>query len=98
MRKIWCVGLVALAFGCSSPDESRVAGDVDAAGHAGEDGLGVMQGGSGGGGPKCTRVETISALAIERPEPFDVVIVADHSGSLSWSRDSLSAGLENLLA
>ncbi|HEY0462645.1 MAG TPA: hypothetical protein VGC79_00480 [Polyangiaceae bacterium] len=78
-----------------------MSGDVGSSGgtaRAGADGLGVVSGGSGGGGSKCTRVETISALAIERPEPFDVVIVADHSGSLSWSRDNLSAGLKNLLA
>src|SRR6185369_4286641 len=87
MRQYWCVGLMALGLGCGSPGQSEV-GDGNAAG-AGQ---------AGGSGPKCTRVETISALAIERPEPFDVVIVADHSGSLSWSRDSLSAGLKNLLA
>jgi len=98
MRHCIGVGLVALALGCSSPGESGVSGDIAGAGRSGGNGLDVMQGGNGGGGPKCTRVETISALAIERPEPFDVVIVADHSGSLSWSRDSLSAGLKNLLA
>jgi hypothetical protein len=36
-------------------------------------------------------------VTIARPVPFDVVIVADNSDSLSWSRDSLSAGLKNLL-
>jgi len=99
MRKYlggWC--LLSLLLGCSSPGESGVSGDVRFAGSAGGNGLDVGQSGYGGGGPKCTRVETISALAIERPEPFDVVIVADHSGSLSWSRDSLSAGLKNLLS
>jgi len=90
---------MALGLGCGSPGQSEVGdGNAAGAGQAGGSGLDVTQGGSGGGGPKCTRVETISALAIERPEPFDVVIVADHSGSLSWSRDSLSAGLKNLLA
>jgi len=99
MLKYFGVGLVGLALGCGSPAESGVSGDGDnAAGRSGGGDLGVMQGGSGGNGQKCTRVETISALAIERPEPFDVVIVADHSGSLSWSRDNLSAGLKNLLA
>jgi len=98
MRKYLCVGLIGLAFGCGSPGESNVSDIDNTAGRSGGGNLEVMQGGSGGGGQKCTRVETISALAIERPEPFDVVIVADHSGSLSWSRDSLSAGLKNLLA
>jgi hypothetical protein len=37
-------------------------------------------------------------VTIARPVPFDVVIVADNSDSLSWSRNSLSAGLENLLS
>jgi hypothetical protein len=90
--------LLTLVLGCSSAGESGVSGDLGFAGSSGGNGLGVSQGGYGGSGAKCTRVETISALAIERPEPFDVVIVADHSGSLSWSRDSLSAGLKNLLA
>ncbi|HET7538774.1 MAG TPA: hypothetical protein VFK05_02850 [Polyangiaceae bacterium] len=98
MRNLIAVGGVALLLGCSSPDQSKVSGDVGGGGRAGGDGLDVNQSGSGGAGTKCTRVETISAVAIERPEPFDVVIVADHSGSLSWSRDSLSAGLSNLLA
>jgi len=98
MRKYLCAGLVALQLGCSSAPESGVSGDLGSAGRSGGNGLDVSQSGSGGGGSKCTRVESISALAIERPEPFDVVIVADHSGSLSWSRDSLSAGLKNLLA
>src|SRR6187551_3997998 len=98
MRKYLCAGLVALQLGCSSAPESGVSGDLGSAGRSGGNGLDVSQSGSGGGGSKCTRVESISALAIERPEPFDVVIVADHSGSLSWSRDSLSAGLKNLLS
>jgi hypothetical protein len=89
---------LTLVLGCGSPGESSVSADGGFGGSSGGNGLDVSQGGYGGGGPKCTRVETISALAIERPEPFDVVIVADHSGSLSWSRDSLSAGLKNLLA
>jgi hypothetical protein len=96
MRNYFCAGFAALLLACGSPGESHV-GDGENAGRGGAGNLDVTQGGSGGG-PKCTRVETISALAIERPEPFDVVIVADHSGSLSWSRDSLSAGLKNLLA
>lgn len=97
MRKYFCVGLASLALACSSPGESTVE-SPGGAGSSGGSNLDVTQGGVGGGGPKCTRVESISALAIERPEPFDVVIVADHSGSLSWSRESLSAGLKNLLA
>ena len=46
----------------------------------------------------CVRSVNIRGVSIARPVPFDVVIVADNSDSLSWSRDSLSAGLKNLLA
>ena len=98
MRTYVGAGLVTLLLACSSAPESGVSDGFGGAGRAGGDGLEVSQSGNGGGGPKCTRVESISAVAIERPEPFDVVIVADHSGSLSWSRDSLSSGLKNLLA
>jgi hypothetical protein len=98
MRKYLGGCLVTLALGCGSTGESGVDGSNGFAGSSGANGLAVSQAGYGGGGPKCTRVQTISALAIERPEPFDVVIVADHSGSLSWSRDSLAAGLKNLLS
>jgi hypothetical protein len=48
--------------------------------------------------PACTRAESVAAITVLRPEPFDVVIVADNSGSISWSRDSLSQGLRNLLS
>jgi hypothetical protein len=46
----------------------------------------------------CQRTLNFKAVTISRPVPFDVVIVADNSDSVSWSRDKLSAGLENLLA
>ena len=46
----------------------------------------------------CSRSVSLRGVAIARPVPFDVVIVADNSDSLSWSRDSLSAGLKNLLS
>ena len=46
----------------------------------------------------CSRTVNLRDVTITRPVPFDVVIVADNSDSLSWSRDSLSAGLKNLLA
>jgi hypothetical protein len=46
----------------------------------------------------CHRSVNLRGVSITRPVPFDVVIVADNSDSLSWSRDSLSAGLKDLLA
>jgi hypothetical protein len=46
----------------------------------------------------CSRSVSLRGVTIAQPVPFDVVIVADNSDSLSWSRDSLSAGLRNLLS
>jgi hypothetical protein len=97
MRNFVTVSMLVLAFGCGAGTDS---GDTSGGGQGGKSGVALPQGGHGGGGdgtPKCTRVVSLSAVAIERPEPFDVIIVADHSGSLSWSRDSLSRGLSNLL-
>jgi len=39
----------------------------------------------------------LTAVKLGEPQPFDLVIVADHSQSLSWSRDELSSGLKTLL-
>ena len=46
----------------------------------------------------CSRSVNLRGVSITRPVPFDVVIVADNSDSLSWSRDNLSAGLKDLLS
>lgn len=46
----------------------------------------------------CSRSVNLRGITITRPVPFDVIIVADNTDSLSWSRDSLSSGLKNLLA
>jgi hypothetical protein len=55
----------------------------------------------GTGGPVrdagCERQVDLSVLTLGEPPPFDVVIVADHSDSLSWSRADLAAGLADLL-
>jgi len=53
--------------------------------------------GQGGEGPDCEREVTLQAVALGEPAPFDLVIVADHSMSLAWSRDELSRGLQDLL-
>jgi hypothetical protein len=104
MRNPFCASLLLLALGCGasgSEDSNGSGGQAAGLGGVGGNGVQLPQSGNGGaagGGPKCTRVVSLSALAIERPEPFDVVIVADHSGSLSWSRDNLSAGLKGLLS
>ena len=46
----------------------------------------------------CRRDVSLKAVTLGEPPPFDVVIVADNSDSLSWSRDDLSSGLSDLLA
>src|SRR5262252_6915161 len=43
----------------------------------------------------CRRDVSLKAVTFGKPPPFDVVIVADNSDSLSWSRDDLSSGLAN---
>lgn len=45
----------------------------------------------------CRRDVSLKAVTLGKPPPFDVVIVADNSDSLSWSRDDLSSGLSDLL-
>jgi len=55
-------------------------------------------GGAGGaGGDDCERDVSLTAVTLGAPAPFDLIIVADHSQSLAWSRDELSAGLKGLL-
>lgn len=46
----------------------------------------------------CEKSLRLEAVSVSAPAPFDVVIVADHSESLSWSRDDLAAGLQNFLS
>ncbi len=46
----------------------------------------------------CEREIEFEAVVLSDPEPFDVIIVADHSQSLGWSKDDLSSGLSQLLA
>lgn len=52
----------------------------------------------GEGTDLCERQIAFDSLVLVAPPPFDVVIVADHSDSLSWSREDLSRGLGELLA
>src|SRR6185295_3732443 len=70
-------------------------GGGGAAGRAGTSGqITVEEGGAGG---DCEREVTLQAVVLGEPAPFDLVIVADHSQSLAWSRDELSSGLRELL-
>jgi hypothetical protein len=89
--------------------ESQDAGRAGRSGGAGRSSSGGSAGasssGSGGGisvetagaGGDCEREVTLQAVVLGEPAPFDLVIVADHSGSLAWSRDELAAGLSDLL-
>jgi hypothetical protein len=90
-------------------DDDGVSGNGSGAGSSGSGGSAAGSGGranggatgsagtGNGGGPICQKEVTFSNVVVEKPEPFDVVIVADHSGSISWSRASLTEGLQNLL-
>ena len=46
----------------------------------------------------CRRVVSLEGVTLDTPPPFDVVIVADNSESLSWSREDLAQGLSELVA
>lgn len=96
-----CFALLGLACGSSTPDEGSASGGTQSsAGASGASGqLNVNVGGRGGSedGPDCAREVTLQAVQLGEPAPFDLVIVADHSMSLSWSRDELSRGLQDLL-
>jgi len=51
----------------------------------------------GGPPPECQREVSLTAVTLTEAPPFDLVIVADHSGSLAWSRQELAEGLGTLL-
>jgi hypothetical protein len=104
--------ILVLGSGCgaSEREDSRaLAGSAGQAagrgGHGGSSGGSGGSGGSAGGivveaggeGGDCAREVTLQAVILGEPAPFDLVIVADHSGSLAWSRDELAAGLGDLL-
>jgi hypothetical protein len=105
--RLLATGAVALftLVGCGSTSSDSAAGGLTQSspgggGGSGGAGLSVMvsQSGSGGGGESCEREITLQAVQLGEPAPFDLVIVADHSMSLAWSRDELSKGLQDLLS
>lgn len=51
----------------------------------------------GGGAPECERQLSFEAVILGEPAPFDLIVVADHSESLGFSRDELAQGLSGLL-
>ena len=59
--------------------------------------LGVTGISDAGAGNACERNVSLTAVTISEAAPFDLIIVADHSQSLAWSRSELSSGLHDLL-
>jgi hypothetical protein len=93
----------ALGAGGTAGTSGAGTGGGSSAGRAGSTATGGTGGdvtvehdaGEGGG---CERAVTLQGVVLSEPEPFDLVIVADNSQSVAWSRDELSAGLSDLLA
>lgn len=81
--------------GCSSDPKQN----AKLAGAAGVDQHGTLSPGDGGDGNEveCERVVSFQPVILGESQPFDLVIVADNSQSLSWSRDALASGLQDLL-
>lgn len=111
-RKRWLNGgasLLALtvALGCGSSTPGPASELTVGGAGAGGSGL-VRTGGAGGGfvvassgdagaGAECERDVSLAAVTLGEPPPFDLVIVADNSASVAWSRNELSTGLHDLL-
>lgn len=58
----------------------------------------ITEGDSSDSPDGCRRVVNLEGVTLGTPPAFDVVIVADNSESLSWSREDLAAGLSDLVA
>jgi hypothetical protein len=83
--------------GIATGGSVATTGGTAGGGRGGTGGAIVETTGGTAGGVECQREVTLTAVTIGDPPPFDLVIVADHSDSLAWSRDELSAGLSSLL-
>ena len=105
-----CLAFVWL-LGCGSSEPSSPALGASASSGSDESAGARNRGGSGGldltrndagsndagAANDCQRQVTLQAVTLGEPAPFDLVIVADHSMSLTWSRDELAKGLQDLL-
>jgi hypothetical protein len=99
--------ITILGLGCTKATVNSQPGSPDAKGSGSAvDGAGLIilpfdvrpgEAGPGTEDVACRRSVNLRGVTITRPVPFDVIIVADNTDSLSWSRDNLSAGLKNLL-
>ncbi|HEY3498650.1 MAG TPA: hypothetical protein VGK73_28360 [Polyangiaceae bacterium] len=103
----WTAGCGASKRSGAEPAEgSAGSGGAGTGGQGGQAGKGGAGRGAGGGitvaeagaGGACEREVTLQAVVLGEPQSFDLIIVADHSDSLAWSRDELSSGLQSLLA
>jgi hypothetical protein len=103
-----CVACSLTFAACDSSGDTATGGTLDPNGTGGSPFGFDGGGGTGAHGfhttPKeastedaCHRDVGLTAVTLGDAEPFDLVIVADHSQSLAWSRDELSNGLRTLL-
>ena len=110
--KHWLNGgasLVALTvtLGCGSssaqgPASEAAMGGAGAGGSnlvllGGTGGISLGLSGEGGAGAQCERNVSLTAVTLGEPQPFDLIIVADNSDSVAWSRNELATGLHDLL-
>lgn len=97
----WCGALSALAVAAcgavrNPPGQDDRPGDEPS---DSGDTFDITDGDSSNTGTgECRRVVSLQGVSLETPPPFDVVIVADNSESLSWSRQDLADGLSDLVA
>ena len=99
----WAALISCIACGASRPERDRAQADnagsggfLQASGGAG--GRAVIEASANGGdSPGCRRDVAFANVIVNEPQPFDLVIVADDSGSIAWSHRELAAGLGELL-
>jgi len=56
-----------------------------------------VSGNAGDDSNDCEREVSFQPVVLGEPQPFDLVIVADNSESVAWSRGALASGLQDLL-
>jgi hypothetical protein len=87
-----------VACGSSGGATGTDGGLPDSGGTGGDSAMLFGEGGGDDGGGGCQRKVSLTVVDLGTAPPFDVVIVADNSDSLSWSHADLVSGLQNLLA
>jgi hypothetical protein len=93
------VAAAGVACGSSGVTSAPAGGPPDAGLVTGDDAAPLFGDGGGGddGGGSCQRKVSLTVVDLGTAPPFDVVLVADNSDSLSWSHADLVSGLQNLL-